>query len=315
VPIPPRLAAVRNIPLHWCASLLVWLARLLPEQRALGLGRALGLLGWWLFWPWRKTALRNIELFYLHTPEHERPGRREMRRIGREAAISLGYYVIEFIRLGNLPLEQSLAMVVETEGLEYAQAALERGSGLIVLGMHYGSWDVSGAYISNKIKTLHATSKPQRDSFFTRLISPWRERSNVQLINPLDKFNSVTLRVLRDNGVLGLVADINGGKNGIFAPFCGIPASNVAGPAALAMKTGAPMMVIVCRRIGPGRLRMIVKPPVDMTGLPADRHAAQLELTTRVNAAYEACIREDPTQWLWGHRRWKTRPPGEPSLY
>jgi KDO2-lipid IV(A) lauroyltransferase len=315
VSLPPRLAALRNIPLHWCASLLVCVVRLLPQQRALDLGRVLGLLGWWLIWTWRKTALRNMELFYRHTPEHERPGLGEMRRIGRAAAISLGYYAIEFIRLGNLPLEQALSMVVETEGLEHAQAALERGSGLIVLGMHYGSWDVAGAYLSTRIKTLYATSKPQKDSFFTRLISPWRERSNVQLINPLDKFNSVTLRVLRDNGILGLVADINGGTSGIFAPFCGIPASTVAGPGALALKTGAPMVVVMCRRISPGRLRFIIKPPVDMAGLPADRHAALLEVAARVNAAYEACIREDPTQWLWGHKRWKTRPPGEPRLY
>jgi len=63
--------------------------------------------------------------------------------------------------------------------------------------MHYGSWDVAGAYISTRVKTLYATSKPQRTVFYTRLISPWRERSNVQLINPLDKFNSVTLRVLK----------------------------------------------------------------------------------------------------------------------
>lgn len=313
--LPPRLAALRNIPLHWCTSLLVWLVRLLPEQRALGLGRALGLLGWWLSWPWRKTALRNMELFYSHTPEPARPGPEELRRIGRAAAISLGYYAIEFIRLGTLPLEQSLSMVVETEGLEHAHAALERGAGIIALGMHYGSWDVAGAYLSTRIKTLYATSKPQRDNFFTRLISPWRERSGVQLVNPLDKFNSVTLRVLRDNGILGLVADINGGTSGIFAPFCGIQASTVAGPAALALKTSAPMMVIFCRRLSPGRLRFIVKPPVDMAGLPDDRHAALLEVAARVNAAYEACIREDPTQWLWGHKRWKTRPPGEPSLY
>lgn len=313
--LSPRLAALRNIPLHWCTSALVRCVQKLPLQRALGLGRALGLLGWQLSWPWRRTALRNLELFYRHTPEALRPGRREMLRIGREAAISLGYYMIEFIRLGTLPLEQSLAMVVETEGLEHAHAALAAGSGLIALGMHYGSWDVCGAYLSTKVKTLYATSKPQRDGYFTRLISPWRERSNVQLINPLDKFNSVTLRVLKDNGILGLVADINGGSTGTFAPFCGTLASCVAGPAALALKTGAPMCVILCRRLGPGRLRFIVKPPVDMSGLPADRQAALLEVTTRVNAAYEACIREEPTQWLWGHKRWKTRPPGEPGLY
>jgi Kdo2-lipid IVA lauroyltransferase/acyltransferase len=315
VTLTPRLAALRNIPLHWCTSALVWYVRRLPQHRALGFGRALGLLGWSVSWPWRKTALRNMELFYSHTPAAERPQRRELLRIGRDAAVSLGYYIIELIRLGNLPLEDSLAMVVETEGLEHVHAALEAGSGLIALGMHYGSWDVCGAYLSTRIKTLYATSKPQRDDYFTRLISPWRERSNVQLINPLDKFNSVTLRVLRDNDILGLVADINGGSTGIFAPFCGIPASTVAGPAALALKTGAPMMVMLCRRLGPGRLRFIVKPPVDMTGLPADRHSALLEAAARVNAAYEACIREDPTQWLWGHKRWKTRPPGEPGLY
>jgi Kdo2-lipid IVA lauroyltransferase/acyltransferase len=315
VTLTPRLAALRNIPLHWVVSLLICIVRRLPEQRAMRLGRLLGMLGWRIAWTWRKTALRNIQLFYMHTPEPQRPTPAEMRRIGSEAAINLGYYVIELIRLGTVPLEECLAMVVETEGLEHVHAALAQGSGLIALGIHYGSWDTAGSYLSTHIKTLHATSKPQRDSFFTRLVSSWRERSNVRLINPLEKFNSVTLRVLKDNEILGLIADINGGQRGIFVPFCGIPASTVAGPAALALKTGAPMILMYCRRLSPGRLRFIAKPPVDMTGLPTDRRAALLEVATRVNAAYEACIREDPTQWLWGHKRWKTRPPGEPGLY
>jgi Kdo2-lipid IVA lauroyltransferase/acyltransferase len=315
VSVPRWLITLRNAPAHAATMLVIGLVRLLPEQRALGMGRALALLVWWLFPRWRSTSQRNLELFYAPMPAQDRPSVSAMRSIGRQAAINLGYHVIEFIRMGCLPVEQALQMVVEEEGVDYYHAALEQGKGAIGLAMHYGNWEMSGAYTTYRVKPVYAVGKEQRDDFFTRIVFPWRSHFGIRNIYAGDKVNSAILRALKENTVLGLLADQNGGQRGTFAPFCGIPASTVQGPAALALKTGAPILLTYCQRISPGRLRYIVKPPLDMTNLPNNREAAIMEVLSRMNAAYEAAIKEDPTQWLWGHKRWKTRPPGEPLLY
>jgi KDO2-lipid IV(A) lauroyltransferase len=208
-------------------------------------------------------------------------------------------------------------MVVEEEGVEHCINALQPGHGVIALAMHYGNWEMCGSYFSHRLRptSVHAVGKEQRDDFFTRIAFPWRSKYGMRNIYAGDKVNSAILRALKDNEILGLLADQNGGQRGVFAPFCGIPASTVKGPAALALKTGAPLILVLCKRLSPGRFRFIIKPPLNMTGLPEDREKAVVEVLRRMNAEYEAVIREDPAQWLWGHKRWKTRPPGEPPLY
>lgn len=308
--LPGWVYNLRNAPLRGFTRLLIWLVRLLPRRGALAFGGWLAKIIWSLMPRWRATSLRNLELFF-----GDALSRRERVAIGRRAAINLGYHVVEFIQLGFLPVDEALGMVEAREGEEHLRRALEAGHGVIGLAMHYGNWEMSGAYLSKRIHPLYAVGKEQRDDFFTRLAFPWRSRYDIRNIMAGDKVNSAIVKALKGNFVLGLLADQNGGKSGTFAPFSGIEASTVAGPAALALKFGAPLMVVYCRRLGPGRLKFVVEPPLDTSGLPEDKDAAIRELLTRINAAYETVIRADPTQWLWGHKRWKTRPPGDPPLY
>lgn len=309
------MITVRNSPAHLITWIVIGLARILPEHTTYRLGRSLALLTWNCFPRWRRTSQRNLELFYESMPEAQRPTPAEMRAIARQAAVNLGYHTMEFIRMGRLPVAQALQMVVEEQGIEHYFDALKLGRGVIGLAMHYGNWEMSGCYLSQRVKPVHAVGKEQRDDFFTRIVFPWRTKYGVRNIYAGDKVNSAILRALKDNHILGLLADQNGGQRGTFAPFCGRLASTVQGPAALALKTGAPILLTLCVRLGPGRLRFVVKPPLDVSNLPEDKQQALLELMARMNATYEAVIREDPTQWLWGHKRWKTRPPGEPGLY
>jgi KDO2-lipid IV(A) lauroyltransferase len=308
--MPQWYYSLRNAPLRGVALLIIGLVRLLPGRAAYAMGRALGAMVWVLHLRWRRNTRRNLQLFM--GDEYREI---DAARIGKAAAVNLAYHIIEFIRMGHLPVDEALDMVVETEGLEHYERALEAGKGIIGLAMHYGNWELSGAYINCRVRTLYAVGKEQRDPFFTKIAFPWRAKFGIKNIYAGKKANSAILRALGNNAVLGLLADQNGGKNGTFAPFAGHLASTVAGPAALALKTGAPLIVTFCRRIKPGQHRLIIKEPVDMSGLPADKQAATVEVLSRINAAYEAVIREDPNQWLWGHRRWKTRPPGEESLY
>lgn len=313
--LPAWFYRLRNLPVHLIALGLIRLVRILPEDRAYALGAALGSFTYRMMPRWRKTALRNLELLYSNQLRHCVPSLAERELMAADSARHLAWEVIEFIRMGVLPVEQGLAMVVETQGEEELRKGLESGKGVIVIGMHYGNWELTGAYIASRIVPMHAVGKAQQDEFLTRLAFPWRAKYGMRNIFAGRQQGSAILRALRENTALGLVSDQNGGKAGTFAPFCGIPASCVTGAANLALKTGAPMVTVYSRRIAPGRHRWGCLPPVDMRGLPEDRAAATVELLTRINAGIERVVLSDPAQWLLGHKRWKTRPPGEAPLY
>ena len=310
VTMPQWFYTLRNLPVRLLALALIGLVRILPASAAYALGSGLSSLAWRLFKRWRSTADQNLQFLFDGQLTHQ-----ERAQIGRESARHLGWYIIEFMRMGFVPIEQGLAMVTEVEGEAHLAEALRLEKGVIGLAMHYGNWDLSGAYLTQKIRQLYAVGKPQQDEFFTNIAFPWRARYGIKNIMSGNRLNSAILRALRENCILGLLSDQNGGSTGIFAPFAGIPASTVPGPAALAIKTGAPLLVIYTYRLGPGRHRLVIKPPLDTSNLPADKETAMVELLTRINAAYVDVIREDPSQWLLGHKRWKTRPAGEAWLY
>lgn len=307
---PQWFYALRNLPVRLLALAIIGLVRVLPARAAYALGSCLGGIAWCLFPRWRRTADRNLELLSGGKLE-----KAERARIGRKSASHLGWYVIEFMRMGFVPVEQGLAMVTEVEGAENLTQALEQGKGVISLALHFANWDLAGAYLTNNFGQLYAVGKPQKDEFFTKIAFPWRARYGMKNIMSGNRMNSAILRALKENSILGLVADQNGGSTGTFAPFAGIPASTVPGPAALAIKTGAPLVVLHTYRLAPGKHKLVIDPPLDTSGLPADKEAAMVELLARINAAYVEIISKDPSQWLLGHKRWKTRPPGEAWLY
>jgi Kdo2-lipid IVA lauroyltransferase/acyltransferase len=309
---------------HGLTRLVIALVRILPARASFALGAWLGATAYALMPRWQETAQRNLQIFYKDEPLGADTSvvRQQRIAIGREAARGLGWHVIEFIRMGWLPVQKSLAMVVETEGLEHLRGALAQGRGVIVVGMHYGNWEMPGEYLAQHFPPTYAVGKEQRDEFFTKIAFPWRAKYGIRNIMAGNKANSAILRALKEGAILGLLSDQNGGRTGTFAPFAGTIASTVAGPAALGLRTGAPVVLVYCRRIAPGQLRLVFTPPVSKEGIagvdPVTGKAtpeAIVEMLTRINADIEAVIRADPTQWLWGHKRWKTRPEGEPGLY
>lgn len=318
----PLRIRIRNAFVHGLTYAVLGLVRVLPERVAYSMGRTLALAAWAYLPSWRHNADVNLRLFFHGQPLAQPDARRERMRIGQQSIIHLGWQVIEFARMGFMPKDKALAMVVETEGMEHYRQALNQGRGVIGLAMHYGNWEMSGAYLVAHGIPLCAVGKKLRDSFFNDLAFPRRARFGIRNVFSDEKLNSAVLRALHENNVLGLLADQNGGSTGTFAPFAGTMASCVPGPAVLALKYGAPVLLTYCQRLAPGKLRMVVRPPLDLSCIAGHdpqsgkfTPEAVTEALTRINAAYEAVIREDPAQWLWGHARWKTRPPGEAKLY
>jgi KDO2-lipid IV(A) lauroyltransferase len=323
VAVPRPVFQLQRSLLHGLTYAVIGLVRILPERAGYAIGRWVALLGWRFMPRWRRTSDINLRIFYKDSPlgADTPEAQRERLKIGRAAAINLGYHGIEFMRMGFLPLEHALAMIVESQGEDGLRESLALGRGVVIVGMHYGNWEIAAAKLCT-IHQLHAVGKDQRDSFFTKLAFPWRARFGVRNIMASDKVNSAILRALKNGDMLGLVADQNGGRKGTFVNFAGTLASTVLGPAALAMRHDAQLHMVHTERLAPGRLHFILSPRIEVhdiegynpeTGRYTD--AALVECLERINAMYERILRRDPTQWLWGHPRWKTRPPGEPPLY
>ncbi|MEP0814173.1 MAG: hypothetical protein HRF49_05850 [bacterium] len=316
----PLRYRIRNWFLRILARLAIFLVCLVPERAAYAFARGVAALAGAVLAGHVRIGKANVALVLGTESGAERA------RIVRASLVNLAYTMIEFIRMGKYPGERVKEMIVEERGGGIAELRrlLEDGKGLIGLGMHLGNWELSGAYIALSGLPMYAVGKEQRDPYFTNLAFPWRERHGIVNIFSGAKLNPNIVRALKNNCVLGLLADQNGGKTGIFAPFCGIEASNVAGPAALHLKFGSPLVPIVAWRISPGKLVFEVGRPVETGDVLADAaspnpslsHEERLrEVTRRVNLAYEKLVREHPEQWLWIHKRFKTRPPGEPDVY
>ena len=120
------------------------------------------------------------------------------------------------------------------------------------------------------------------------------------------------IKTLNSRMILGLLCDQNGGKDGLFVPFFGKMASTVRGPAQLAMKKNVPVLPVIALWEGFDYV-IHIGPPIEMVNT-GDNESDLTENTYRCQLVIEKLVRKYPDQWLWGHRRWKTRPPGEVQI-
>ena len=275
--------------------------RWLPKRSALILGSGLGHLLYFALKKRRRIALENLRIVFgdeMSTDEQARICRSSFQQVGKTA--------IEFLRFPKLTFD-NIWEEVTVEGKEYLIQALRRGKGAIVFLPHFGNWEllapVYGALIPDRAKAI---AFPLKNRFLDALVSQYREQLSLRLITRRRAVRE-TLRALKENYAVGFFADQNAGREGVFVDFFGKPASAVRGPATLALKTGAPLLLSMDIRQPDDRHRVIITPPIDL------EISGDLEQDVQTNTAHilkilEVYIRQYPDQWLWTHNRWKTQP-------
>lgn len=246
--------------------------------------------------------MRNFELACPELPAAERPSR--VNQCFRSLARVLA-------ALAHLPriTRGNVHEWIRYEGYEHFDSAIKRGKGVIFATGHLGNWELSAfahALMSQPMAfVVRPLDNPLLDSLATRL----RQMSGNEVIGRNDILRPI-LRALHANRAVGILADQNVAQGkGVFVDFFGRKACVDSGLARLAARTGA--AVIPGFAVwSPAERRFILKfyPPLEITG-------DEIQDTQSVQSALERAIREYPDQWLWIHRRWKTRPPGEPPLY
>lgn len=239
---------------------------------------------------------------------------KEKLAIVRQSQKNMMRTVMDFLRFGLYSREELLALAPMVVGREHLEAALERSKGGVIgLTAHLGGWEYSGAWVAAQW-TLAAVGKEQRDPGITRIMLDQRAAVGIKHIPRTKRGNMDLVRTLRTRGtVLGLLSDQNGGKDGVFVDFFGVPASTVRGPAFLALRYDVPVVPVFALWDGDKyRVEILPEVPVTKTG---DEERDIRENTQRFQRVIEEMVRKYPGQWLWAHRRWKTRPPGEPPLH
>jgi KDO2-lipid IV(A) lauroyltransferase len=275
----------------------------LPLSIGARLGAWLGELLCFVDRPHRRIALQNLALAFPEKPaaEHHRILRASCRNLGRMAA--------EFCHLPKLDRE-SLGAIIEFSDRVAWEKALQRCSqtGAIVLTAHFGNWELlahAHGLLGHPVTLIH---RPMRNALVDDAIARMRAHAGTRSI-PKKAAARDAIRTLRAGGILAIPSDQNQTtRYGVFVDFFGRPACTTPGVARLAALTGAPIFPVFLMRIGEsGRHRFEILPEVDLIST-GDRDADVITNTQRCSRIIEDMIRRCPEQWIWFHRRWKTRP-------
>ena len=280
----------------------------MPRSLAHRAAQTLAWLGFHLANRQRRAGLRNLRMAFPELSENER------EQILRGSFQNLGRLLVEFTHFPELNKDNISRFVVH-DGLENYLEGLQRGRGVIFMTAHFGAWELSSFAHAVYGYPLRFVVRPIDNPRVEKLISDYRTMSGNIPIQRRSAARDI-LKALRDNEAVGILFDQNTTQSeGVFAEFFGIPAATTPSIALFALRTGAavvPGFLIWDKNLGKHRLRL--DPPVQLID-SGDLDRDVRENTKLFNRILEGYIRKYPDQWLWIHRRWKTRPDGEPGLY
>lgn len=280
----------------------------LPRKAARAVGTLIGALAYHLLGRLRRVGMQNLQLAFPEKSSAER------ETILRGVYRNLGHLLAEFCKMPGYTPEQA-SRFISYNGLENYLEARARGKGVLVLTGHLGAWELSSFYHSlmgyPMGMVIRRLDNPLVDEFVNRIRCMHGNR-----VMHKDDFARSLIAAMRAGETVGILMDTNmTPPQGVFVPFFGVEACTPSGMARIALKTEA---VVV-----PGfllwneqeqRYRLHFGREVQLAQTE-NAEADTLANTALFTSVIEHYVREYPDQWLWMHRRWKTRPPGEAGIY
>jgi len=303
-PAPPFRPALLS-PLHWPAWLglgAIRLVALLPHRWLLRIGRGLGWIAARVFGERRSVAARNLELCF---PELEAGTRAALLEDNlRDAGVMLVEFALAW--MGSRRVVERIP--VAFEGLDHLERARAAGRGVLLVGAHFSHLELCARLVSQRI-AIAGMYREHADAAFEWAI----KRARLRYADAMFAKHELrqTVRYLKGGGTVWYAPDQDmRGKDAVFARFFGVPASTITATHHLARLSGAAVIPFFHRRTRDGGYAIRLEAP--FADFPSGDVVAD---TTRVNAAIERMVREAPSQYLWLHKRFKTRPSGDPPLY
>lgn len=289
------------------ASSILRILGAIPHRIARSICSLLASVCYWVWPRLRRVGLVNLSLAYPDWTSRQR------RRVLFSSFRNLGRMLADFAHFPHLS-RQNIEDLIVYDGLEHFDRARAQGKGLIFLTAHFGCWELGsfahGVYGHPVAFVVRQLDNPAID----RLINRYRCLSGGRPIEKSD-FARQALRALKHNESVGILMDQNMlPSEGIFVEFFGRLACTTTGPARIARKTGAPLVLgLVVWDTGLKKYRLRFEPVEWQRRDCADEEIAAN--TAHFMQLLESYVRQYPDQWLWVHKRWKTRPPDEPPLY
>lgn len=247
-----------------------------------------------------KKAEENLALVF-----KDELNKAEIRRIIFELFKNLGQDLVELLYFPRIN-SQNIDRFVEAFGMDKVNRALQSGRGAIILSAHLGNWELLAAYFGLKGYGGTVIARRVRADRFNRLLHRLRQSKNIDTLYREDAFKGA-VAVLRANRCLGIMPDQDmNAVEGVFVEFLGHPTYTPTGPINLALATGAPVFPCYIIRNKKNH-KIIVEDPLNLT-VSGDVQKDVLENTAKWSRMTESYIKRYPSQWVWMHNRWKTKP-------
>lgn len=294
---------LRDLPSHLLVGLL-WLLHWLPLSILAPIGSGLGLVLYGVLRKRRRVVAVNLGLCFPDWSEARR------RRLARQHFRVLGRSVLERSLLWWASPER-LRRLIHVEGMERVKAMLATGQPVIFLTPHFVGLDAGGSRISLDLDVVSIYA-PQRNKVIDRWLHHGRSRFGDQLLLARNESPRSTVKAMKAGRPFYYLPDMDQrGRNSVFAPFFGVPASTITGLSRFAKMAGA-VVVPFATRMLPGGQGYRVELGEPWGDFPTEDVEADV---TRMNAAIERIVLTMPEQYYWVHKRFKTRPPGVPRRY
>jgi Kdo2-lipid IVA lauroyltransferase/acyltransferase len=305
VPLRKRVKrAVRSAAIRAAVRLLSWL----PLGPALAVGTLLGRAVWLVARKERRLMLQHLALAFPEKSEEER------RAIAEASLVHLGQVAMEAVAARSYRdrIEEYVSFAPGSE--EIVRRALARGKGLIFVAGHIGNWELLARRIACFAQPNAVIGKRNADPKLHELVERFRESGGYRTLWREDPSTGRELiKLFRQGGALGILIDQDTKVQGVFVPFFGRLAFTPRAVGDLALRFGASVAVVTSHRRGsrPGDGHELEVVELEYDRVPADKEAEVLRLTAAAATLQERTIRSHPSEWVWMHRRWKTRPPSE----
>jgi KDO2-lipid IV(A) lauroyltransferase len=256
----------------------------------------------------RRVGLRNLEIAFPEMPEAER------RAILTRVFDGMGRQLAEFARFPRLT-KDNIAEVAVHDGLENFLAAQQRGKGVLLLTGHFGAWELGSFAHSLYGYPIKIVVRDLDNRLINNFVRRYRTLHGNSTFDNRE-FARTLISSMRAGDTVGILMDTNmTPPQGEFVDFFGHLAATASGMARVALKTDAavvPAFTLWDEKLGKYRIRF--EPMLELVR-SGDAEADATANTALFTKSIEACVRENPDQWIWVHRRWKTRPVGEAVLY
>ena len=293
---------------YWLAIAVARSLGRMPRGLARQLACMLAFAVYWAHGRLRRVGVRNLELAF---PELSTKRRRaELRGV----YLHLGWQLVEFCRMPRYTAENTRGWL-RTEGLEHFLAAEARGKGVLIVTGHLGAWELSSFYHSMMGHPMGMVIRRLDNRRLDDFVNGIRCLHGNQVIHK-DDFGRGLITSMRQGKTVGILMDTNmTPPQGVFVRFFGRQACTASGLAHVALKTGAAVLPGFALWEPAERQYVLHFGPELVLARTGDAQADILAATQQCTEVIEGWIRRYPDQWLWIHRRWKTRPAGEPGLY